>query len=976
MTNLIRDFDNFMTVGPNAEERTSDEKEAWVEEKAEINRVLMEKIEVMEAYVEQERRRKALEVQAIKARRIEFFKERAAKMDPPLSIEALNLLPKYLLAIDIQKPPSERSWRELRPKLEADRAKAEERIRLEAEEKKTHLPRQGSQGSSDYSEKVLRRKESKTPEQVFILDLAEKVIAELGEMVAGCMLAHVDFIPFVFRRVYDAYQQVPDGDKPVDSDGRPYRLLMDDARMIHRDKILNYINRWDSSKSKAAVQLKCPGCRRRDGCRRHSFDDLIYHILNHTTRVGTLSYFRPQPHTPSSIAWCNLEWPKNLPILASHRVVSGEWDPNDDSDPIQAPIVPPNVVRNAFEGRCVVTGNEPPRCDFVKNLVHAASLLQGTTLAGKFMTQIAFKYAVDRHIGTGSEAFVPIKVLHDLPVALLRANVRGLFERFRCHKCVDMDGRDRCGKRFATNAHSLGELTTHYLEVHEHSSWTLNMFHFPPAEDLWDELIKPGMEQAFKIFDNLFPEDGDSPAIIPWGAPTTTDKAKPSLTASIPADSNGKEPDAGEPNTMNFEMQDTDERAAESNAKNSDAPNWNTQELHLDDLIDPELIAQTVIARALIAQAANAQIASTQALNAQASNAEASGTEQWNPQLPNVQASGIEQWSAQLSNVQGSGTEQWNAQLPNVQALGTEQWNGQLPNVQGSGREQWIDQLTNVQASNIQQMSTQLSSALALEPQQWSTQGSSTWDLNVPEPYIQEPNAQASTATEMAAQISGDEALGVEALSALRSGVHALSAQELSAEALSAQVWNWPMLQAPNAEQSNPQRPSTKQWNWLELELAEQEPGVRGSKADEPNIHEPYGERSKAQELNSQGPDEFGLNANELNVEDSEIGNLGPNLEPEDLEMLDVPMDDGHERVDVNPEGVGGSEEVISEGNCPEKTNRNDAEPQENEPDPESTQPKPAPNEGEVSEPRESRWKCVGWNPNSLWGNPTSDMIY
>lgn len=920
MTNLIRDFDNFMTGGPNEKERTREEKEAWVKEKAENNRLLMESIQAMEAYVEHERRRKALEVQAIKAQRIEFFKERAAKMDPPLSIEALNLLPKYLLAIDIQKLPSERSWRELRPKLEADRAKAEERLRLEAEEKKNHLPRQGLEASSEYSEKVLRRKDFKTPEQLFILELAEKVIAELGEMVASGTLAHVDFIPFVFRRVYDAYQQVPAECKPVDIDGRPYRLLMDDARMIHKEKIIHFITRWDSSKCKAAIQLKCPGCKRKEGCRRHSFEDLIYHILTHTTRVGSLSYFRPQPHTPSSIAWCNLEWPINLPILATHRVVSGEWDPNDGSDPIQAPNIPPNIVRNAFEGRCVVIGNEPPRCDFVKNLVHAASLLQGTTLAGKFMTQVAFKYAVDRHIGTGSEAFVPIKVLHDLPVALLRANVRGLFERFRCHKCVDMDGRDRCGKRFATNAHSLGELTTHYLEAHEHSSWTRNMFYFPPAEDLWEELMKPGMEEAFKVFDSLFPEDGDSPAIIPWGAPNT------SPTASIQVDSNEMGPLSANPNVTNFVMQNRDERVTESNTQNSNTSNWNTQEPNFDDLIDPELIAQTVIAHALIAQVANTQVASVQESNAPASNAEA-------------------------SNAQASSTEQWNAQLPNVQA------------------------------SNSQQLSARLSSTLASEPQQWGIQESSVLELNVPDSYTQEPEAQASSAQELAAQISGDEALGVgalgvealgaDALNALRSGV-----QEFGAEELSAQVWNWPRLTGPNTEQPDSQNPSTKQWNWRELELAEQLLGAPGSMAPEPNVHEPYAEIFKAPDLNAQELDALGPTGNELNAEDSEVGNLEPILVPEDLEMIDVPADNGDVRENVNPESVGGCEELPSRVSCLEDTSTNGAEPEKNVPEPESIQPEPAPTQGLVSEPIESRWKCVGWDPNSLWGNPPSDMIY
>lgn len=920
MTNLIRDFDDFMIGGPNEKERTREEKEAWIEEKAENNRLLMDSIQAMEAYVEHERRRKALEVQAIKAQRIEFFKERAGKLNPPLSIEALNLLPKYLLAIDIQKLPSERSWRELRPKLEADRAKAEERLLIEAEEKKNHPPRQGSEASSEYSEKVLRRKDFKTPEQLFILELAEKVIAELGEMVASGTLAHVDFIPFVFRRVYDAYQQVPAECKPVDIDGTPYRLLMDDARMIHKEKIIHFITRWDSSKCKAAIQLKCPGCKRKEGCRRHSFEDLIYHILTHTTRVGSLSYFRPQPHTPSSIAWCNLEWPVNLPILATHRVVSGEWDPNDGSDPIQAPNVPPIIVRNAFEGRCVVIGNEPPRCDFVKNLVHAASLLQGTTLAGKFMTQVAFKYAVDRHIGTGSEAFVPIKVLHDLPVALLRANVRGLFERFRCHKCVDMDGRDRCGKRFATNAHSLGELTTHYLEAHEHSSWTRNMFYFPPAEDLWEELMKPGMEQAYKVFDSLFPEDGDSPAIIPWGAPNT------SPTASIPVDSNEMEPISGIPNVTTFEMQNMAERVAESSTQNSNTSNWDTQERNIDDLIDPELIAQTVFARALIAQVANTQVASAQASNAQASNAEE-------------------------SNAQASSTEQWNAQLPNVQA------------------------------SNSQQSGARLPSTLASEPQQWAIQQSRVLELNVPDSYTQAPEAQASSAQELAAQISGEalgvgalgvEALGVDALNSLRAGVQ----EELGAQELSAQVWNWPKVKGPNTEQPDSQYPSTKQWNWRELELTEHGLVAPASMGPEPNVHEPYAEIFKAPDLNAQEVDALGPTGNELNAEDSEVGNLEPILALEDLEMIDVPMDNGDVRADVNLESVVGCEELPSKDNCPEDKSTNGAEPQQTLPEPESKQPEPAPNEELMSEPIESRWKCVGWDPNSLWGNPPSDMIY
>ena len=583
MTNLIRDFEGFLAVGPNEEEKTEELTKVWVDERVEANRILAEQVERIEAYVEGEKLKKAEQVQKIKQQRIAFFKERAQKMVPPLSPEALELLPKYILAIEIQKPPSERSWHELWPKLEADRSKAEELLRMDKE------LREGP--ANIYQEKVDSRKDDQTVEQMFVLELADKVIAEMGELVAAGSLAPVDFIPFVFRKLYDAYKNVPDEAKPVDSYGNPYRLLMEDARMVYRVKILPFIATWDDGKKRAAILLKCPGCKRKEGRRCDSFDDLLCHILDHhRSEVGTLSYFRSTDFRLKSIhsstnnrlkytyviAWFSLAWPINLPILATHRAATGEWDPNDDSEPIQAPDIPENFSRNAFEGRYVVRGNYPPRCDFVKNLLHAATLLQGTTLAGQFKSQIVFKYAVDRHVGSGSESFVPVKSLKDLPVALLRANIRGFFERFRCHKCVYMNGRERCGKKFAAHAHTVGELTTHYLDSHEHSLWTKEMFHFPSGEALWDAMTKPGMEQAFKVFTSLFPEEGESPSIIPWCEVTIFDKAMSSPTALIAKDSNKPES-----NVVDMNGQESDEQSMggqDMSAKNLDEPNSNVQD--------------------------------------------------------------------------------------------------------------------------------------------------------------------------------------------------------------------------------------------------------------------------------------------------------------------------------------------------------------------------------------------------------------
>lgn len=519
LTRFIRDYDEFVTVTPDGKVKTEEEKKAWVDNRKQANGVQVEKLRLIEAYVETEKKGKKGRSGSTKAAREAFYKERALKMNPPLSGDALTKLKKYKAAIEIPKMPTERSWQELLPKLEEDRAKAEERIVTEF--RIAANPDDNKRKKAEYQGMLENRKQHTTPEQRFVLNFAEKIINEVKKLVDAGSMAVVDFVPLIFRRIFEEYNSIHDTGKPGNYEGRPYRLVLDDARMIYDSLIAKAIDSWeDPAKAKAAKHLKCPGCKRKDSHRLHEFESLIIHIgSKHTTEVGTLDYFLPQPLTTpdrGSIPWCILEWPRNLPILASHREVVGEWNPDDHSDYVHAPsVVSRRLWDNAFTNRSVANGEYPPRGDFIKNVVHAASLLHLMPILDKFKTQIALKYALDRynnsHKISGAHHIVPVQALKDLPTALFREGIRGLFEGFSCRACRANNAREKRHNKFADKRQSLGELIKHYLDVHENSSWSSSLFDLPSGEELMEALTTPRAKQAYETFAKLFPETGQVP---------------------------------------------------------------------------------------------------------------------------------------------------------------------------------------------------------------------------------------------------------------------------------------------------------------------------------------------------------------------------------------------------------------------------------------------------------------------------------
>lgn len=513
LSNFIRDFDDYLAVGPSKNEITEEEKDSWIDSRVEKNRILVNQLQRIEAYVETEKQNKKNQAAAIKTAREVFFRERALKLHPPLSAAALAMLKPYRASVEIPKLPTERSWDELLPKLRKERAGAE--MRIKAESKLADNPHIERRMNEEYRRILEKRKLNKTSEQRFVLELAEKVMNAVEVEVESGSVAHVDFVPLVFRRIFEEYDRIHETGKPGNYEGYPYRLVLDDARMVYETLIAKTIDRWNDQDKRAAKYLKCSGCKRKDSHRLHEFELLIIHIgQRHTGNVGTLSYFLPQPMTApdrGAIPWCRLEWPRNLPILASHREVVGEWDPDDATDYIHAPCVEPlKLTRDAFQGRAVTDGENPFRGDFIEDVIHAASLFDGMRIAPKFKTQIALKFALDRHNNAaksfGAESAVPVQVLKDLPTALIRAGVLGLFHGFMCKMCCADDAREKRNNRFANKKQSLGEMIKHFLADHEHSSWSSDLFQLPLAEDLWEALMKPGMKHAYQAFTSLFPE--------------------------------------------------------------------------------------------------------------------------------------------------------------------------------------------------------------------------------------------------------------------------------------------------------------------------------------------------------------------------------------------------------------------------------------------------------------------------------------
>ena len=312
-------LETYLTTKP-----TSEDIDAWFDVRISLNDVLVSQLQAVEDFCEKRRLgRLSLTVEGKNARE-EFYQKKAESLDPQIELEVLKECDSYRRAIAISRAPAnlDRSWRTLLPKIKVEAtaiiAKKKQLEDLRCQRQQLHL---------NYAISTAHRLDS--PEQCFVLGLADTVIDEIK--CFGTKVADVDLIPLILQEVYDTYESLES--KPQESGARgPYRLTMDDARMIYRLKIFPILDRLgDSTCIIQAKQLECDYCddSGNDPCGRsmYCFEALFNHVFNQHRELvwgsNEVTNMANVLHESGESGWLRMEWPMKLPFHPAY--------PNDGS---------------------------------------------------------------------------------------------------------------------------------------------------------------------------------------------------------------------------------------------------------------------------------------------------------------------------------------------------------------------------------------------------------------------------------------------------------------------------------------------------------------------------------------------------------------------------------------------------------------------------------------------------------------------
>ncbi len=507
----MRQIDAYKETNP-----TEEEEFDWYTEKIALKDDLMEMIQKVEDWVELPKRDKRVEGQRLKAERVAFFEEKAMSLTPPLTPETLHLIPAYGRAIDIAKPPTERSWKALAPKLEVDRAAAEE------------MASSSNSGDADVNARLKQdrldlyyeRQNNDSLQQLRVLRVADDVIEAVlnaaqatptqASSCADTTIDDQDFALIVLKKVWNQFYD------DIDQDGTAalgMRLLLDDAIMVYKLKICPVIDDWaDAARSKKAKSFKCPGCTRTDVNAKYDFEDLITHLTKHSNKLGDFTMFRkPGPEQMNSVLGgigLVVEWTRNLPVLATHQTATGKWDPHDETPyhRFQPPNPEVNPPFRLYFNRDTVGPDDIQRGNFAANAIYAAQKFKETKLHAKYKTMIAFKYALFQWYKQSRTEASPephLTALDEINVELMKIGEYDLFHGFRCPKCVDASlARLR---KFAEKDQSFSDLLVHFKAAHIGENWVKSLMALPSEDELWEKLNEMGQEDALVVFENLFP---------------------------------------------------------------------------------------------------------------------------------------------------------------------------------------------------------------------------------------------------------------------------------------------------------------------------------------------------------------------------------------------------------------------------------------------------------------------------------------
>lgn len=463
------------------------------------NEKSLKKLQPIEDWAETYRRANDVESKSKKRRKFDFFADKALFMAPPIDRETLERMECFHAAVAAASGPSERAWKSVEKKLQAQLAKTAASLAMVEE---NNRPSQ-----EEYRALVKRREDNNTSEQVAILALADEVLKSLVEGPDSIRVADEDFVRIVLKRTYELHQE--------NKGEEGYALLMDDASMIFKRKIEPIIKGWqDGTKKRAALGLRCPGCKK--GTKQtYTFDKLIHHIFwKHSGRIGDYDCFRfgkessDEFRTRSEFLWCYIKWPRNLPILSAGQNAGGAWDIHaaveEHYSPPSSRSVEPDPSVGAFDNRLATNcvGSKSP--NLVNDIQFILDRFESIDLPDRFKTQIALEFACQR-FETQDKHEPPLSLLKDLRLMLLRKGFKGVFERFRCRVCCDETREDGRNGYFARSLKSLDQLSDHFRSEHSKHCWTREMLDLPTPQELLTELQQPSNHEACTLFDCFFP---------------------------------------------------------------------------------------------------------------------------------------------------------------------------------------------------------------------------------------------------------------------------------------------------------------------------------------------------------------------------------------------------------------------------------------------------------------------------------------
>ena len=442
---------------------STEDVDAWFAEQKQKNEVYMAQLQKIEAWVMEDVKRRVDERAEIRLQRADFFKQKADQLDPVFPREVLELCPSYEKSAAISKLPSEKSWQILLEKVLLERETAEVEHAKRKREKYHQLYRVYL--SEQYDHTRTSRQSTKTKEQRLVLELADQVIHNLLIDPEG--VHDHDIVNIILRNVYNAYQRLPEEERPSTRLG-PYRLIMDDARLVYRKKIAPLLRRFqEKSRGENANILYCPysSCDQ-DEEMFHDFERLMEHIAKSHPRVKNIEYLAMSFHMINNreeANWFCLEWPRNLPMKAGHQPTQLAWDLDAD-EPYKATAKPGFQLLESFAEALEIDPNYK-QCQIgdttVDTVLQAAFLIGKFGIDAKYKTNVALEFIRSKHMKVGSSDQKSPDT-EQLLTNLTTHDISGLFKPHRCMRC-----RNRSAYSYHSFAtHTFADLLKHYFKDH------------------------------------------------------------------------------------------------------------------------------------------------------------------------------------------------------------------------------------------------------------------------------------------------------------------------------------------------------------------------------------------------------------------------------------------------------------------------------------------------------------------------------